>query len=57
MIAYPANKTQIRDDVLKGSEQPYASNYRTLLPTEVELIAELERERRVIEKKQMGGDR
>jgi hypothetical protein len=50
MILHLANKTRFRDDVLKGSEQPYASNHRTLLPTEVE------RERRVIERKQNGGD-
>ena len=56
MIVYLANKTQFRDDVLKGSAQLFASKYRTLLPTEAELIAELERERRVIERKQNGGD-
>ena len=60
MIGYLANKTQFRDDVLKGSEQLFASKYRTLLPTEAELIAELELEleleRRVIERKQNGGD-
>jgi hypothetical protein len=50
MIVYPANKTRFRDDVIKGSEQPYASKYRPVLPTEVE------RERRVIERKQNGGD-
>lgn len=56
MIAYHANKETIRDVVLKGSEQLFASKYRTLLPTEAELIAELKRERRVIERKQNGGD-
>ena len=43
-------------DLVEGSKQPFASKYRTLLPTEAELIAELERERRVIEHKQNGGD-
>jgi hypothetical protein len=33
-----------------------SSNYRTVLPTEAELIAELERERRVIEQNQNGCD-
>lgn len=56
MIAYHANKETIRDVVLKGSEQLFASKFRTLLPAEAELIAELERERRVIERKQNGGD-
>ena len=42
--------------VLKGSEQLFASKYRAVLPTEAELIAELERERRVIEQQQNGGD-
>ena len=56
MIAYPANKTQFREDVLKGSEQLFASKYRTVLPTEAELIAEPGRERRVIERKRNGGD-
>ena len=51
MIVHLANKTQFRDDVLKGSEQLFASKYRTVLPTEAELIAELERERRVIERR------
>ena len=51
------DETIVQYSVLKGSEQLFASKYRTLLPTEAELIAELERERRVIEAKQNGGDR
>ena len=35
---------------------PLFHHCRTVLPTEEELIAELERERRVIEEKQEGGD-
>ena len=50
------DETIVQYSVLKGSEQLFASKYRTLLPTEAELIAELERERRVIERKQNGGD-
>ena len=50
------DETIVQYSVLKGSEQLFASKYRTLLPTEAELIAELERERRVIEQKQNGGD-
>jgi hypothetical protein len=44
MIVYLANKTEFRDDVLKGSEQLFASKYRTVLPTEAErkLIQTLE---------------
>ncbi len=50
------DKTIVQYSVLKGSEQLFASKYRTVLPTEAELIAELERERRVIEQQQIGGD-
>ncbi len=50
------DETIVQYSVLKGSEQLFASKYRTVLPTEAELIAELERERRVIEQKQIGGD-
>jgi hypothetical protein len=50
------DETIVQYSVLKGSEQLFASKYRTLLPTEAELIAELERERRVLERKQNGGD-
>ena len=49
------DETIVKYSVLKGSEQLFASKYRTLLPTEAELIAELERERRVIEEKLIGG--
>jgi predicted nuclease of restriction endonuclease-like (RecB) superfamily len=38
------DETIVQYSVLKGSEQLFASKYRTLLPTEAELIAELERE-------------
>jgi hypothetical protein len=55
MIVYLANKTRFRDDVIKGSEQLFASKYRTVLPTEAELIAEAELEHRVIERKRNGG--
>ena len=50
------DETIVQYSVLKGSEQLFASKYRTVLPTEAELIAELERERRVIEQKQDGGE-
>jgi len=50
------DETIVQYSVLKGSEQLFASKYRTVLPSEAELIAELERERRVIELKQNGGD-
>ncbi|MFC4994273.1 PDDEXK nuclease domain-containing protein [Rubritalea tangerina] len=41
------DETIVQYSVLKESEQLFASKYRTVLPTEEELIAELERERRV----------
>jgi predicted nuclease of restriction endonuclease-like (RecB) superfamily len=50
------DETIVQYSVLKGSEQLFASKYRTVLPTEAELIAELERERRVIDEKQNGGE-
>jgi predicted nuclease of restriction endonuclease-like (RecB) superfamily len=50
------DETIVQYSVLKGSEQLFASKYRTVLPTEAELIAELERERRVIEQRQKGDD-
>ncbi len=40
------DETIVQYSVLKGSEQLFASKYRTVLPTEAELIAELERERK-----------
>lgn len=46
------DETIVQYSVLEGSEQLFASKYRTVLPTEAELIAELERERRVIESHQ-----
>lgn len=48
------DETIVQYSVLKGSEQLFASKYRTALPTEAELIAELERERRFIEETRNG---
>lgn len=39
--------TTVKYSVLKESEQLFASKYRLVLPTEEELIAELEREKRL----------
>ena len=50
------DETIVQYSVLKGSEQLFASKYRTVLPTEAALIAELERERTVIEQQQSGGE-
>lgn len=47
------DETIVQYSVLKGSEQLFASKYLTLLPTEAALIAELERERRVVEQQQI----
>ena len=43
------DETVVHYSVLKDSEQLFASKYRTLLPTEEELAAEIERERQLIE--------
>lgn len=42
------DETVVRYSVLKESEQLFASKYRLVLPTEEELKAELERERRLL---------
>lgn len=50
------DETMVQYSVLKGSEQIFASKYRTVLPTEAELVAELQRERRLIEHRlELGG--
>lgn len=46
------DETVVHYSVLKDSEQLFASKYRTLLPTEEELAAEIERERLLIEHRQ-----
>jgi len=43
------DEAMVKYSVLRESEQLFASKYRTVLPTEEELIAELERERRLLE--------
>ena len=43
------DETMVQYSVLKGNEQLFASKYRTILPTEEELKAELERERNLLE--------
>lgn len=43
------DKTLVKYSVLKESEQIFASKYKRVLPTEEELIAEIEREKRLIE--------
>jgi predicted nuclease of restriction endonuclease-like (RecB) superfamily len=45
------DETMVQYSVLKESEQLFASKYRLHLPTEAELIAELEREQARIEKR------
>jgi hypothetical protein len=46
------DETMVQYSVLKESEQLFASKYRLHLPTEAELIAELEREQARLEKKE-----
>ncbi len=43
------DETIVKFSVLKDNEQLFASKYRLILPTEEELIAEIEREKRLIE--------
>jgi len=43
------DETVVKYSVLKESEQVFASKYQRILPTEAELIAEIEREKRLIE--------
>lgn len=43
------DETIVRFSILKDSEQLFASKYRLVLPSEEELIAEIEREKRLIE--------
>jgi predicted nuclease of restriction endonuclease-like (RecB) superfamily len=48
------DETMVQYSVLKESEQLFASKYRLYLPTEAELIAELEREQARLEQKKEG---
>ena len=43
------DETVVQYSVLKENEQLFASKYRTVLPSEEELIAELQRERNILE--------
>lgn len=43
------DETIVKYSVLKESQQLFASKYQRILPTEAELIAEIEREKRLIE--------
>jgi len=43
------DETLVKYSVLKENEQLFASKYQRILPTEEELIAEIEREKRWIE--------
>jgi predicted nuclease of restriction endonuclease-like (RecB) superfamily len=51
------DETIVKYSVLRESRQIFASKYRTVLPTEEELIAELERNVRLIQEMQGSGDR
>ena len=50
------DETIVRYSVLKENEQLFASKYRLVLPSEEELAAEIERERRLIEEMREDGD-
>ncbi len=43
------DETVVKYSILQGSQQLFASKYQRVLPTEAELIAEIEREKRLIE--------
>jgi len=43
------DETIVKYSILKDNEQLFASKYKKILPTEAELVAELEREKRLIE--------
>jgi len=43
------DETVVKYSVIQGSQQLFASKYRRILPTEDELVAEIEREKRLIE--------
>jgi len=45
------DETVVRYSILKESEQIFASRYRLVLPTEEELVAELEREQRFLQER------
>ena len=43
------DETIVKFSVLKGSEQLFTSKYRLILPSEEELIVEIDREKRLLE--------
>lgn len=43
------DETVVKYSILQGSQQLFASKYQRVLPTEAELVAEIEREKRLIE--------
>ena len=45
------DETVVRYSILKESEQIFDSRYRLVLPTEEELVAELEREQRFLQER------
>ncbi len=48
------DETIVKFSVLKDNEQLFASKYRLILPTQEELVAEIEREKRLIEMRKEG---
>lgn len=50
------DETVVKYSVIKESQQLFASKYQRILPTEEELIAEIEREKRLIEGPRRGHD-
>ncbi len=48
------DETVVKYSVIKESQQFFASKYQRILPTEAELIAEIEREKRLIEETRGG---
>lgn len=48
MLCDSKDETVVKYSVIKDSQQLFASKYQRVLPTEEELIAEIEREKRLI---------
>jgi predicted nuclease of restriction endonuclease-like (RecB) superfamily len=53
ILSAESNDSVARYSMLKGNEQLFASSYKTLLPSEEELRAELNREQKLIEERML----
>lgn len=53
ILCAESNDSVARYSMLKGNEQLFASSYKTILPSEEELRAELNREQALIEERML----